>query len=126
MVYPHVHFSSNVSDSGVVRWGCEWTAAQRADVGVTGTQAFGATGIIYFEHTITAGEQYKHHVSEAVDGGGIPKGTVLDVDGVILTRFFRDATHINDTYPAPVHLITVDIHYPANAVCTPNRQYPFS
>lgn len=125
MVYPHIHFSSNTTSTGVVRFGCEWTAAQRADAGVPGTTAFGATGTLYFEHTISAGEQYTHHVSEAADGGGIPKGTVLGIDCLILCRFFRDATHINDTYPDPIHLLTVDVHYPTDTASSLNRQYPF-
>ena len=125
MVYPHVHFSCNTASTGVVRWGCEYSAARRGDSASPGVLAFGATQTLYFEHTINVNEQYTHHVSEAADGGGVASTGVLDVDAIILCRFFRDAAHVNDTYPDPVHLITVDVHYPCNVFATPNRMYPF-
>ena len=122
MVYPHVHWTSNTTSTGVVRWGVEYTLARRGDS--TGVRDFGATSTIYIEHTVGAGEQYRHHVSEAATGLGIP-GTDLEVDALILCRFFRDATHPNDTYPDQVFLLTVDIHYPCDTFATPKRQPPF-
>lgn len=127
MCYPHVHFSSNTTNTGTVRWGIEWTYARRADsVGGdnTGVIDFPATQTIYIEHEILSGEQYRHQVTEPADGNGIP-GTGLETDGLILTRFFRDATHINDTFPDDVYLLTVDIHHEVDKDATPTRQPPF-
>lgn len=128
MVYPHVHWTANTASTGTVRWGVEYTLARRSDYagggGNTGTIAFGATQTIYIEHSVTSGEQYVHQVNEAADGAGID-GTQLQEDALILCRFFRDATHVNDTFPDPVFLLTVDIHYECNSLATPLRFPPF-
>ena len=122
MVYPHVHWSVNTASSGRVRWGIEYTIAQRADGG-TGV-VFGQPETKFIEVDVPAGSQYTHFVSEAEDGHGID-GAGLDVDALILCRFFRDAEHPNDTFPDDVFLLTVDIHYPADVLCTPMRFPPF-
>lgn len=124
MVYPHVHWSTNTTSTGTVRWGVEYTLARRGDD--TGLVNFGATQTLYIESTITDGAaaQYKHMVNESAEGYGID-GTDLKVDCLILTRFFRDAAHVNDTYPDPVYLLTVDIHYPCDVFATPLRTPPF-
>jgi len=123
MVYPHVHWSTNTTSTGVVRWGVEWTAARRDDS--TGTIAFGATQTLYIEHTVGSGEQYRHQVNESATGSGIPQGGILEPDALILCRYFRDATHPNDTFPDDVFLLTVDLHYPALQSQSPNRTPPF-
>lgn len=123
MVYPHVHWSTNTTSTGVIRWGIEWTAARRDDS--TGTTTFGATSTIYIEHTVTAGDQYRHQVNESATGSGIPNGGILEPDALILCRYFRDATHPNDTYPDDVYLLTVDLHYPCERQQTPLRVPPF-
>lgn len=123
MVYPHVHWSHNTDSAGVVRWGFEYTMARRNDS--TGVVTFGATQTLYIEHTVTLGETYQHHVNEAADGLGID-GTILEPDALILCRVFRDATSPNDTYPDPIHLLTVDIHYECHTLATPLRTPPFN
>lgn len=122
MFYPHVHWSVNTASSGRVRWGVEYTLAQRADGG-TGV-VFGPTQTKFIEVDVPPGSQHTHFVSEAADGQGID-GSGLDVDALILCRFFRDAEHPNDTFPDEVFLLTVDIHYPADVICTPMRFPPF-
>ena len=123
MVYPHVHWSHNTDAAGVVRWGFEYTLARRNDS--TGNVTFASPSTLYIEHTVTLGETYQHHVNEAADGAGIA-GTDLQEDALILCRVFRDATHANDTYPDPIHLLTVDIHYECNTLSTPLRTPPFN
>lgn len=122
MVYPHVHWSPNTTSTGTVRWGIEYTWARRADS--TGQVAFPATQTLYIETTIASNKQYYHMVNESSDGNGIP-GSTMEVDSVILCRFFRDATHPNDTFPDPVFLLSVDIHYPSLTKTTPLRVPPF-
>lgn len=124
MVYPHVHFGVNTTSTGVVRWGVEYTLARRYDS--TGTRTFGATSTLYIEYTIGSGMQYAHIVAEAATGSGIANGGILETDSLILTRFFRDAEHVNDTYPDDVYLLTVDIHYPCDHSQTPSRFPPFT
>jgi hypothetical protein len=123
MVYPHVHWATNTTSTGVVRWGVEWTAARRDDS--TGTTVFGATNTLYIEHTVGPGEQYQHQVNESATGSGIPHGGILETDALILCRYFRDATHPNDTFPDDVFLLTVDLHYPAFQSQSPLRVPPF-
>lgn len=124
MVYPHVHWSVNTTSTGVVRWGVEYTMARRNDS--TGVITFGATSTLYIEVNITTSSQYVHIVSEAASGAGIPNGGILETDALILCRFFRDAAHPNDTFPDPVYLLSVDIHYPCDHAQTPSRFPPFT
>ena len=124
MVYPHVHWSPNTNSTGTVRWGVEYKMARRADA--TGAAAFTTPATIYFEQTVGAGGLNNWHiVTEATTGSGIPNGGVLQVDSLIVCRYFRDATHVNDTFPDPVYLLTVDIHYPCFQAQTPSRFPPF-
>ena len=51
MVYPHVHWTHNTTNTGTVRWGVEWTFARRGDAG-SGTIDFGPTQTLYIEHNI--------------------------------------------------------------------------
>ena len=122
MVYPHIHWTSNTTNTGVVRFGVEYTLARRGDS--TGLITFGATQTLYIEHNVTSGQQYLHHVSETSDGNGI-SGTDLEADSMILCRIFRDAGHSNDTFPDPAFMLTADIHYECNAQSTPLRTPPF-
>lgn len=122
MVYPHVHWTTNTTNTGTVRWGVEYTLARRHDS--TGLRAFGATNTIYIEHNIATPSQYTHFVNESPDSFGIP-GTDLEEDSILLCRFFRDASDGNDTFPDAVFLITVDVHYQCNTLCTPSRFPPF-
>lgn len=124
MVYPHIHWSTNTTSTGVVRFGVEYTCARRDDS--TGTTTFGATTTLYLNHTVGTGEQYSHQVSEPATGSGIPNGGILETDAVILCRFFRDATDPADTFPDDVFLLTVDIHYPCDHAQTPSRFPPFT
>lgn len=124
MVYPHVHFSTNTASTGVVRWGVEYTIARRYDS--TGTRIFATTSTLYIEYTIGSGMQYAHIVAEAASGSGIANSGILETDSLIVTRFFRDAAHTNDTFPDPVFLLTVDIHYPCDHSQTPSRFPPFT
>lgn len=124
MVYPHVHWTHNTTNTGTVRWGVEWTFARRGDTG-SGTIDFGPTQTLYIEHNIdSAAEQYRHHVNESTEGNGIYMADFM-VDGIIMCRYFRDGGHVNDTFPDPIFLLTVDIHYQTNVMATPSRTPPF-
>lgn len=123
MVYPHVHWTLNTTSTGVVRWGVEYTWARRHDS--TGTTHFGASNTLYIETTIDANHQYGHMVNESAEGNGIP-GSTMEVDSIIMCRFFRDAAHVNDTFPDPVFLLSVDIHYESLVKTTPSRFPPFT
>ena len=118
MIYPHIHFSVQSNDGGVVRWGFEWTFARSA--ASTGQIAFPATQTIYIDFTVPPGSAYKHFIAEAPEGQGIP-GTHIEVDGMILARVFREPTHANDTFVGSVWAITSDLHTEVDRAATPNR-----
>lgn len=122
MVYPHVHWSPNTTSTGTVRWGVEYTWARRHDS--TGQIVFPESQTIYIETTISDNKQYTHMVNESADGAGIA-GSTMEVDAIIMCRFFRDATHANDTFPDAVFLLSVDIHYQSLVKTTPLRVPPF-
>lgn len=106
----HAHVVSEFASTGTVRWGFEYNHAgewMTGDPAPTVNQKFGASTTVYGENMKTADDQDLHRILLA------PLVTIdnLLADDIILCRFFRDATHINDTYPDPVHLMYVDIYY---------------
>ena len=51
---------------------------------------------------------YRHMIAEISTG---ILSTAAEVDGLLLVRIFRDATHANDTSPAAAFAFTCDVHY---------------
>lgn len=122
MMYPHMHFIPSTNNSGVVRWGFEYTWARRSDS--TGQVSFPSTNTLYVNFTVSANQIDYHHVAEMSDGNGIP-GTGIETDAVVLLRVFRDAGDPADTYPDPVFGFYVDLHYQCDHNQTPLRTPPF-
>lgn len=118
-LYPHIHWSPSTTNTGTVRWGIEYSWANRDD---TTPVAFPATTIIYLEQAAT-GTAYDHIVTEVADPG--ITFTDIDTDALILMRVFRDATHANDTYTGDAFGLFVDIHYQVDRHSTPNRAPDF-
>lgn len=115
MLYPHLHFATTSNASGVVRLGFEYSFAQGHGLGT-----FPATTTLYLDFTVPANSAFVHFVAEVPEGQGIP-GTGVDTDGVILMRIFRDAAHVNDTFPATIFGILSDLHYEVDRYATINR-----
>ena len=111
----HVHWATPTTNTGVVRWGFEYTYGKGYAQG-----AFPATQTIYKEQA-GSGVAYDHMIAET-DDLIIPG---LEVDGMLLVRVFRDAAHANDTQTAAVHVFTADIHHQIDRVATKNRNFPF-
>ena len=115
-MYFHVHWSPGAStNTGVVRWGIEYSFAE-GHVG-----AFPATTTIYVEETISADRSYDHIITEVSDEQAalIP---MPDVDSLVMLRVFRDATHGNDTFGASIWGLTADIHYLACRFATVGKR----
>ena len=121
MLYPHIHWTTNTTNTGTVRWGYEYTWARRHDS--TGQTHFPASTTIYVEQPLD-GDAYGHYVAEMAEGTGIPAATI-EVDTIILFRIFRDASHVNDTFPDDVFGFTFDLHYECDRESTPLRAPPF-
>jgi hypothetical protein len=123
MMYPHVHFGVQAQDTGVVRWGFEYTWANRKG-SVKGFTKFQPVQTIYLEQAITATDDLEHIVVEAPEGFGID-GTNMEVDAMILCRLFRDTAHANDTFAHEVFAMNVDLHTETDRYSTPLRVSPF-
>lgn len=117
-IYPHVHWMPDDTNTGVVRWGIEFTFA----IGHSQMAFSTSTTTIYIEQA-GSGTQYMHQVAEVSDPGITLSG--LEPDTLISARIFRDATHANDTYTGVVHGLTVDIHYEADRAFTFSRSPDF-
>lgn len=120
-LYPHIHFSVNTTQSWTIRWWIEWTYAKWHWL-----WSFWATNTIYLEQAINwATDQYKHFVLETPDLLAIP-WTDIDTDWIILVRLFRDAPHVNDTYPWAAFWIQMDMHYRCDKYSTKNKAPDFN
>ena len=112
--WPHGHVLTDTASSGVVRWGFDISYAQEYDSEdisagpPSSTQVFSDPVTIYVEQTIAATHENAHIIITTDSAFNIP---ALAADSVILMRVFRDATHVNDTYPDDIHLLTVDLYY---------------
>lgn len=121
LYYPHIHWMPNTTSTGVVRWGIDMCSAKGHQ-----QEAFGTTPTtIYLEDTISADSQYQHRIVEATDAQAA-SFVMPEVDSLILMRVFRDAAHVNDTFPDAVFGLTVDIHYRADRFCTKGKRPDFN
>lgn len=119
MVYPHIHWTTSGTNTGVCRWGVEYAYARGY-----GTDAFPATTTIYIEQA-ASGTALKHMIAEPTEGSGIA-GTNFEPDGVLMCRIFRDAAHANDTLTDAAFGIFADLHYYSDGFETNERNRTFT
>ena len=120
-IYPHVHFVPTSNEvEGVVRFGVEYSVAKGH-----AQEDFPATTTVYIEYTVPANSQYLHVVAEVDDNSVIP-GWGIEPDCVIMTRYFRDAAHANDTYAGTVIGVFGDLHYRADRTGTLKKRPDFN
>lgn len=122
MLYPHVHFVTNSTGAGTVRWVFEYTWARRHDS--SGQLKFQPTQNLVREFAILANNDDTHFVGEMPEGQGIV-ATGLEVDAMIMMRIYREGAHVNDTFEASVWAITADLHMEVDRVATPKRAPDF-
>lgn len=118
-IYPHVHWSPTTTSTGTVVWGMEWSFAKGFD-----QEAFGATQTLTIEQEVTTSSQYQHFVAEATDDEAFGSD-ILETDGLLMVRLYRDATNPADDFPDAVFALTADIHYQVEQIATPNKAPPF-
>ena len=123
MMYPHVHFGVQAQSAGRVRWGLEYTWANR-NGSVMGFTKFQPVQTIYLEYDLTTSSDLEHIVLESPEGQGID-GTHMEVDAMILCRLFRDSSHPNDTFEFDAFAFNVDLHTETDRHSTPFRASPF-
>lgn len=119
VIYPHIHWSTAGTNTGVVRWGVEYTVAKGYN-----QEAFPATTTVYMEQA-ASGISHQHMIAEVNLANTIPV-THLETDAIVLCRVFRDGAHANDTCTDPAFGLYCDLHFQKQAFATPNRNYPFS
>jgi hypothetical protein len=113
-LFLHCHWSTAGTNTGVVRWGFEYTFAKGHN-----QQNFPTTTKVYVEQA-AQGTAYRHMVAEVAAIDAVP-GAGIEVDGLLMLRVFRDAAHPNDTCTDAAFLLTGDIHYQADRHTTPNK-----
>jgi hypothetical protein len=118
-VYIHIHHSVITTNTGVVRWGIEYTAQKGHNQG-----AFPASTTVYLEDNISSNDQYGHRIIEMSDAQAF--STNLETDALILARIFRDGGDAADTFPDATFGLMADIHYQVDKQVTPNKSPPFT
>jgi hypothetical protein len=119
VMYSHTHWTTLGVNTGVVRWGFEYTVAK----GYT-QQVFPATTTVYKE-LAASGTPLMHMISEVAVGDAIPAAN-LEPDSLILMRVFRDAANAADTCTDTAFLLLADLHYQSDRVHTLNKNFPFA
>ncbi|MCK5613958.1 hypothetical protein KAR91_69490 [Candidatus Pacearchaeota archaeon] len=114
-MFHHIHWSPGDTDTGVVRWGIEYSIAKGH-----GQQAFPASTTIYLEQA-GSGVANQHQIIE--DTVGITAN--LEPDSLILMRVFRDATHGNDDYTGVAWGHFMDSHYQSDRMATKSKEPDF-
>ncbi len=123
-IYLHFHWAQNVVDTGGpagvpgdVKWQAEVSYAKGHD-----QAAFPASFVTSLTATASA-TQYQHMISELQLSAASPSATqidsdILEPDGVILMRVFRDPTDAADTLDQVPFLHYSDIHYQSTNIAT--------
>lgn len=119
-VYPHIHWINPGTNTGVVRWGFEYTVAKGHQQGTD--SIFPESTTIYLEQA-AKGTRYEHMIVEASDDQAFL--TNIEPDTLILTRVFRDAAHPNDTCTDAVFGLMSDLHYQKGYWATRNKSPNF-
>ena len=119
VVYPHVHWTTAGTNTGIVRWGFEYTVSKGY-----GQQSFPPSTTIYVEQA-ASGVAYRHMIGEVLLVDAIP-ATNVEPDSLVMMRVFRDANHASDTCTDAAFGLQVDLHHQVSVLSTHNRNYPFS
>jgi len=136
-IFIHTHWSQNVIDTGGtsnvpgdVIWNFEMTYASGYGTPGGAAPVFGATVTsVVTQQGSTA--QYGHMIAEVQASTSGGSGTQLDtddleIDGLILTRIWRNASTVGDTLDEDPFLHFVDIHYQTNGIMgTKDKNTPF-
>jgi len=113
-LYPHVHWSSDGTNTGTARYGIEYTYAKGY-----GVEVFPASTTVYIEQA-SDGTANKHFIAEVADVDAIANPE-FETDGLLLCRVFRDGAHANDTLTDASFVFTVDMHYLSDGLETVER-----
>jgi hypothetical protein len=96
---PHIHWAPSNTNTGVCRWGLEYTVADINGV-------FGATTTVYAEQAGAGVANMNQIVS-------FPSIAMTDknASAIMVCRLFRDASNGNDTFSGTAFGLSFDLHY---------------
>jgi hypothetical protein len=95
---PHVHWGTDTTKTGTVRWGLEYT---KADI----NSNFPLTTLITADAVISADSQYKHLLQDFAEIDG---SNILVLSNILMGRVYRDATA--DNFDDDAFLFEIDFH----------------
>jgi hypothetical protein len=115
-IFFHTHWSNAAAtpNTGNVVWKFDYSFAKGF-----GQEAFPAVQTVEVIAPSPA-TRYLHNVSETT-AVSIP---LMEVDGLILVRCYRDAANVLDTCTDAVFLHTMDIHYQSTGILTTRNKAP--
>jgi uncharacterized protein YqiB (DUF1249 family) len=87
-------------------------------------QKFPATVTVYIQTVVPANSLLTHMVSEVSDADALLSSSI-EPDTVVKVRIFRDASHVNDTYPDAIHAWQSDLHYQSARIGTRHKSPNF-
>lgn len=114
-MYPHMHWSTDGTDTNTVKWEIEYSIASRDD---DTPDTFPAPTIVNLE-AAAPGTAWSHIVTEDATGVSTP-----EVDSLVMVKIKRvtnGGTENTDT----VYGLTMDWHYPTDRYATKNRAPDF-
>ena len=130
-VYIHTHWSQNVVDTGgaagapgAVKWQYKVSYAKGH-----GQAAFPAAFVTSVTQTASA-TQYQHMLGEVQLSAAIPSATqidsdIIEPDGIVLVRAYRDPTDAADTLNQVPFMHFVDLHYMTSNIGTKQKSPDF-
>lgn len=127
-LYIHVHWSLPAAEANAkVKWNFDISYSARNRDGIYDTFK---TPITTFVIGTTCNATYGHKVSEVQFTGPTYTGSYLpvasiEVDGIILTRIYRDNADPLDTVTADPFCHFIDLHYQSTNLSTKDKAYPY-
>lgn len=130
-IYVHVHWAQNVVDSGGtagapgdVKWQFESTYSKghnQAAIPATVTTSVTATAsAVQYQHMLT-----EVQLTAASPGAGQLDSDDIEVDGIIMMRFFRNPADVADTLNQVPFVMYCDLHYQSTGLPTKNKAPDF-
>ena len=95
----HVHWATNTTKTGTVRWGVEFIPPTDIEAD------FPLTQIAYADAVISENNQYKHKYKDVIS---VDASHLQGVSSMMLCRVYRDAP--NDNFDDVAFLLEVDFH----------------
>ena len=115
LMYPHVHWTTDGTDTNTVKWEISYTTAKGHN-----QEAFPADTVITVEEA-ASGTAWQHMVTEVVAGDAI---VVPEVDSIVMIRVRRITNSGTDNTDA-VFGLYVDMHYQRERLGTPGKAPDF-